>query len=254
MLAILTYHSLDKTGSILSVAPARFAEQMAYLANLGVRGISLREAVVYRDVNRAWPEKCAVLTFDDGYENFYESALPVLMQHSFSATVFLLSDLMAGFNNWGPPPPLLGTRRLLSWDHAVQLSAMGIELGSHTRTHPDLRQLTPQETEDEIIKSRDAIVAQVGQPVESFAYPFGNISAAACATVKREFRAGCTTILKRVGREPLHALPRIDMYYIQSLATLKRLLTGTLDPYLALRRWGRSMRSGFVLTDHKISM
>jgi peptidoglycan/xylan/chitin deacetylase (PgdA/CDA1 family) len=242
MLAILTYHSLDASGSILSVAPHQFAEQMGYLADLGVRGISLREAVTYRDAKGAWPNQCVVLTFDDGYENFYESALPVLMQYGFSATVFLLSDLMGGFNNWGPPPPLLGSQRLLSWDQAIELSAKGIELGSHTRTHPDLRHLTRQETEDEIIKSRDDIVVHLGQPIESFAYPFGNVSPAASATVKREFRAACTTILKRVGREPLHALPRIDMYYIQSLLTLKCLLNGNLDPYLALRRWGRLVR------------
>lgn len=244
MLAILTYHSLDTSGSILSVAPHQFAEQMGYLADSGIRGISLREAVAYRDVNGAWPGKCVVLTFDDGFGNFYESALPALMQHGFSATVFLLSDLMGGFNNWGPPPALLGTQRLLSWDQAAELVAVGIELGSHTRTHPDLRHLTRQETEDEIIKSRDAIVVQLGQPVESFAYPFGGVSPAASATVKREFRAACTTILKRAGEEPLHALPRIDMYYIQSVFTLKRLLDGSLDLYLALRRWGRSVRGG----------
>ena len=246
MLAILTYHSLDTSGSILSIAPHQFAEQMGYLADLGVRGISLREAVAYRDVNGTWPEKCIVLTFDDGYENFYESALPVLMQHDFRATVFLLSDFMGGFNNWGPPPALLGTQRLLSWDQAAELAAVGIELGSHTRSHPDLQHLTRRETEDEIIKSRDAILGHLKQPVDSFAYPFGNVSPAASATVKREFRAACTTVLKRVGREPLHALPRIDMYYIHSVFTLKHLLTGNLDPYLALRRWGRLLRRGWV--------
>ena len=244
MLVILTYHSLDTSGSILSVAQHQFAEQMAYLADSGFRGISLREAVAYRDANGAWPEQCVVLTFDDGYANFYESALPVLMQHDFRATVFLLTDLMGGFNDWGPPPALLGTQRLLSWEQAAELAAVGIELGSHTRTHPDLQHLTRQEAEDEIIASRDAIAVHLEQPVESFAYPFGNVSPAASATVKREFRAACTTILKRVGREPLHSLPRIDMYYIQSVFTFKHLLNGNLDPYLALRRWGRSLCHG----------
>jgi hypothetical protein len=79
-------------------------------------------------------------------------------------------------------------------------------------------------------------------PVESFAYPFGSTSPLVCELVQRAFRTACTTILKRAETEPLHRLPRIDMYYICSLLMLERLLIGSLDGYLTIRRWGRVAR------------
>lgn len=242
MLPILTYHSLDTSGSVISVAPQQFAEQMACLTELGFGGVSLHAAVTYRDTHGAWPEQCVVLTFDDGYANCYDAALPVLVQHGFTATVFLVSDHMGGRNNWSPLSPGLGLRPMLSWEQAAALSAAGLEIGVHTKTHRDLQRLSPDEAEDEIVGARDNIASRLGRPVESFAYPFGSVSPASLEIVQRAFRTACTTVLKRAGHEPLHRLPRVDMYYIRSLPMLRRLLTGQLDRYLAIRRWGRSVR------------
>jgi peptidoglycan/xylan/chitin deacetylase (PgdA/CDA1 family) len=246
VLAILTYHSLDTSGSILSVAPQRFAEQMAHLARLGFQGMSLRAAVAYRHTHGTWPERGVVLTFDDGYANCYEAALPVLRQHGFTATVFLVNGHVGGYNDWEPPLALLGTQPMLTWGQVAALAQAGLEIGAHTVTHRDLQRLTTAEIEGEISACRDDIARRLGTQVESFAYPFGSTSPLVCELVQRAFRTACTTILKRAETEPLHRLPRIDMYYIRSLSMLERLLTGHLDRYLAMRRWGRVVRRGLV--------
>ena len=246
MLSILTYHSLDTSGSVISIDPQQFASQMAYLADLGVRGIALRDAITYYDRHGSWPERCVVLTFDDGYANFYEAALPVLVRHGFTATVFVIDGYVGGYNDWGPPPAMLGTRELLSWEHINELLKNDIEIGSHTTMHRDLRCLTPKEVEAEVVSSRQVLESALGRPIDSFAYPFGHVTSAAREIVQREFRAACTTVLKRTSREPLHGLPRIDMYYIRSLPVLRRLINGHLDPYLAIRRWGRTIRHDWL--------
>jgi peptidoglycan/xylan/chitin deacetylase (PgdA/CDA1 family) len=247
-IAILTYHSIDTSGSAVSVAPGVLADQMAVLADLGYRGVTLREATAYRTANGAWPDRCVVLTFDDGYASFHEAALPTLTRHGFTATVFLVSGHIGGRNDWEPPFPRLGTRAMLTWSQVAELSAAGMEIAAHTKTHPDLARLLPETAAEEIIASRVEIEEQLGQPIESFAYPYGSVSAPAAAIAAREFRAACTVELKQARGEAMHLLPRVDAYYVQGAGALARLVNGELDRYLALRRWARAVRRTLTST------
>lgn len=241
-LPILTYHSLDTSGSLISVSPSAFAAQMSALAALGLRGIALRDAVAFREAHRTWPRDAFVLTFDDGYANFFDDALPVLRRHGFSATVFVVSGHIGGANDWAPPPPGLGPRAMLSTTQVRELAAAGVEIGAHTRTHLNLMKATPSQIDDELLGSRGDLEQHVGQPVQSFAYPYGILSDAAVHACRRSFSAACTTELARAGGEDLHVLPRLDMYYFRSPAFLARAVAGRLDWYLTLRRWGRALR------------
>ena len=246
MLAILTYHSIDDSGSVVSVAPKTFAEQMGALAESGFRGISLSEALAYRDAHKQWPEACAVLTFDDGFANFYETAMPEIARHNFTATVFVISGHVEGHNDWDAPPSGLGSQRMLTWRQVKELSEQGIEIGGHTRTHPDLRRLSEKEIEEEIAGGCAEISDQAGRAVENFAYPYGYLNRQAEEVVRRTIRSACTTELRRASNESLHALPRVDMYYLQSPQQLQSLVTGKLDGYLTVRRWGRVIRQAMA--------
>jgi peptidoglycan/xylan/chitin deacetylase (PgdA/CDA1 family) len=246
MLSILTYHSIDTSGSVVSVAPDDFARQMNSIAESGYRGIALREAVSHREAYGTWPRHRVVLTFDDGFRNFYETAMPVLARHGFTATVFVVTDYMGRRNDWETPPAGLGSQDILTWQQAVELSSNGIEIGSHTRTHPDLRRLSETEIWHELAGSRLEIEDHVGQPVRSFAYPFGETNHVSQEYVKKEFQAACTTVLQRVNGEPLHNLPRIDIYYMRTQRMLRQLLSGNLDRYLTLRALGRIVRRALV--------
>lgn len=242
-IAILMYHSLDTSGSVVSVAPSEFADQMTCVADMGFRGISLREAVAHRDASGRWPDHSVVLTFDDGYASVYEHGLPALARHNFRATVFLVSGFVGGRNDWAAPPAGLGTRATVSWEQVAEMEAAQLEMGAHTHTHPDLRRLSSAAVEGEMAASRTEIELHVQHPVESFAYPFGGIDETATRVAMRQFRTACTTVLQRATDEPRCLLPRVDAYYVRSLRDLKRLVAGGLDHYLTLRRWGRSVRS-----------
>ena len=247
-ISILTYHSIDVSGSVVSCAPQDFSDQMTYLSDEGFCGVSLREAVAHRQRHGSWREKSAVLTFDDGFANFYEDALPVLMKHNFTATVFVISGHMNGVNDWAKPPKELGSQKMLSWEQVSELAASGIEIGSHTRTHPDLRRCGLETAKLEMSDSRKEIENHLGCTVDSFAYPYGATSSALNTLAANEFSAACTTQLRRANSDPLESLPRIDMYYIGSQRKLQRLLGGHLDQYLALRSAGRAIR-GVLTTD-----
>lgn len=245
MLSILTYHSVDSSGSVVSVSPSVFAAQMAAISAAGYRGTTLAEAVATRRLTGEWPVKSVVLTFDDGFRNFYDDAMPVLKRYGFTATVFVVSDYMGKKNDWEVPPAKLGSRQILTWAQTLEAMKSGMEIGSHTRTHRDLRRLTDVEVQQEIVTSRSEIENHVGKPVTSFAYPFGEISSASAKCVKETFDAACTTVLHRANGVSFHSLPRIDMYYIRSERDLLRLLSGKLDGYLKIRRLGRTVRRRF---------
>src|SRR5215472_13250041 len=106
---ILTYHSLDTSGSVISLDPKLFRDQMEWLRGTGIEVVPL-ERVKER------PGAVAI-TFDDGFRNFYEDAFPVLQDHRFPATVFIVTDFCGRQNNWpsqpaSPPVPRLP---LMNW-------------------------------------------------------------------------------------------------------------------------------------------
>src|SRR5678815_227388 len=242
MLPILTYHSIDNSNSVISISTATFQRHIECLAQMKVRGISLREAVEHRAHFGCWPDSSAVLTFDDGFGNFYEVAWPVLATHGFTATVFLVSGHVGRNNDWSMPPAGLGRLRMLSWCEVVELSRYGIEFGAHSQTHRDLRRLSRTQVLEEIAGSKAEITQRVGRQIESFAYPYGYHNDTTREAVRQEYRSACTTSLRRADTEPLHLLPRVDSYYISSPLRLKMLIAGRLDSYLAIRKWGRSLR------------
>ena len=107
---ILTYHSIDDSGSIVSVEPSVFREQMERLCDAGYVSITLGEYVEKRLQKQEIGDKTLILTFDDGYENFLTDAYPVLADCSFTATVFLVTDRCGGYNDWSGNPPQLRRR------------------------------------------------------------------------------------------------------------------------------------------------
>lgn len=154
----------------IHVPPARFAEQLALLRALGRTAIPLSRYVAYRRGGAALPPRPVVITFDDGYLDNYEHALPILAEHGCPATVFLVADLLGGTNTWDPhepPAPLLGLA------HAREMQRAGVEFQSHTCTHARLPALPPATARRELRRSREALEQALGAPVTAVAYPWG---------------------------------------------------------------------------------
>jgi peptidoglycan/xylan/chitin deacetylase (PgdA/CDA1 family) len=243
ILSILTYHSLDDSGSVLSISPELFAEQMKILSELDVKVISLEEVPSVL-MNSAVGGRFVAITFDDGFQNMLKNALPVLQRYGFPATVFLVSDYCGRENSWPSQPLFVQRRPLLRWTEVKEMSAAGVAFGAHTRTHPDLRSVASAVAGEEIVSSKKAIEDVVGRSVQSFAYPYGAYNEEVRRLVQMHFSVACTTQLDFVGMESdPFALERLDTYYLRQSVLFRRLFSAELNMYIRFRRTIRDLRS-----------
>ncbi|WP_043173683.1 polysaccharide deacetylase family protein [Streptomyces sp. NRRL B-24484] len=179
---ILMYHSItheEHDPYLLTVSPERFAAQMAWLARSGRRGVSVRELLRARAAGAA--ARLVGLTFDDGYADFARYAVPVLRRHGFTASAYVVPDLLGGHNGWDPDGP---RKPLLTVDQVVELAAAGWEIGSHGLSHRRLPGLSADELADQARGSRRALEQLVGGPVTGFCYPYGAVDRPAADAVR----------------------------------------------------------------------
>ena len=170
---ILMYHSIseqDESGRHpyyrTSTSPAVFAAQMEYLHRSGYHTRSVAQSIARLEANLPDAARSVVLTFDDGYRDFYENAFPVLNQYGFTATVYLPTAFI------GESTLQFKGQDCLTWSEVRELRASGIAFGSHTVTHPQLHELDARSIEAEIVNSKSTIEEKTGTAVDSFAYPY----------------------------------------------------------------------------------
>ncbi|MBV8551257.1 MAG: polysaccharide deacetylase family protein [Acidobacteriaceae bacterium] len=230
---ILMYHGIRPvTGPrrpyrATCTAPEVFAAHLQFLAEAGYRGVSLKEAISSPPAI----EKMAVLTFDDGFDDFYRTAFPQLARHRFSATLFVVSTFAASGSR---RPADFATDCFLDWSEIRALDQAGIEIGSHTATHPRLWTMSARARESELRTSKAEIENAIGRPVESFAHPFAFPEQSAayaselCGLLRDcGYRAGVST---RIGiAQPApgeYLLPRLPVNTYDDLALLAAKLEG----------------------------
>lgn len=202
-LPILTYHFVGDYPrqrhhrSIFCHAPV-FAAQMQLLGRLGWKTLSLAEVARLTVTGGTMPRRRFVLTFDDGDADLFWSVRPVLKEHGFSASAFIVSGFIGGTNDWETAPTLVG-RRLLDAEQLRTMAAEGWDIGGHTVTHADLTTLGPEEVKREITECRTQLQDLLGIPVESFCYPSGCVDSVARESVKEAgFQLSVTTSRGRV--------------------------------------------------------
>ena len=241
MRAILTYHSIDESGSPISISEGVFRSQIAWLAKGHVKVVSL-EALMRMPSSA----NAVALTFDDGFVNFGDIAAPLLADHGLPATLFVVTDAAGRTNRWnGRPGRGVPELPLLNWESLGRLTDQGVELGGHTRTHRDLAKASNQQLQDEIVGSADRIQSETGRNPSAFAYPYGSISDAAVGVVTTRFAWGCTTEMRSVGANEVRTLlPRLDMYYLRDAGQLERWGTIRFRCHLTLRASARRVRRG----------
>jgi peptidoglycan/xylan/chitin deacetylase (PgdA/CDA1 family) len=210
---ILMYHQIDvppPSGTPLRglvVSPGSFARQMWLLRLLGYRGLSMRDLEPYLKGERQG--KVVGITFDDGYQNNLHNALPVLKRHGFTATCYAVSNMIGGTNSWDRG--LVAEKRLMTGDDWRTWLKGGMEIGSHTRTHADLNQLTAEQAREQIAGSKQELEDALGCEVRHFCYPYGRFSAEHSRMVQEAGYVTATTT--RRGRAQLTdsrlTLPRV---------------------------------------------
>ena len=240
MRAILTYHSIDDSGSVISLSRETLRAHCHQLIREGVDVVSLDQLLT-----GSVDKPSVALTFDDGFENFATAAVPELDRVGFTATVFVVTDHVGRFNDWGGRRSAgIPHLSLLSWDTLGSLAERGITIGAHTRRHPSLIGAGVAQLEDEVGGSVDRIERELGFRPATFAYPYGDHDSDARDYVRKTFSAGCTTELRPLGGADDRALlPRIDTYYLRGGSQLAGWGGVSFRARLWLRSLGRRARA-----------
>lgn len=190
---VLMYHQIrEDTENTplpkLRVRPRKLAAQLDLLQKRGYAGISLGRAL-----GPDRPAKAAVLTFDDAYEDFYQTAWPLIKARGMSATVFVVTSQIAGVNAWDagkgiPAAPLMSAAQI------KELAAQGVEFGGHGHEHLDLTGLDDQALAANLAACRDTLGELLGAPPKVFSYPYGLYDHRVQHAVKAAgFTAACST-------------------------------------------------------------
>jgi peptidoglycan/xylan/chitin deacetylase (PgdA/CDA1 family) len=215
-IAILMYHQIVQPPArgtafrSLCVAPRAFRRQMTWMRRLGYRGLSMRELMPYLRGERTG--KVFGITFDDGYRNVYDHALPVLCELGFTATSYCVANQIDGGNLWDREKgiafsPLMNVAEMLRW------TQLGHEIGSHTLDHVPLGECSWEQALPQIVDSKTVLEGLLGVPVTAFCYPYGS-----CAPEHRQLvrQAGYeSATLVRRGRasasDDPFGLPRVTI-------------------------------------------
>jgi len=235
MRAILTFHSIDSIDPIISYPQDQLPRLLDGLKAAGLPILEL-DKLLRPDTRRG-----VALTFDDGYQSVFTSALPVLRDYGAPAHLFLSTGLLGD----GP-----SSRRrefsglpMLDWDEVEALHAAGVRIEAHTDSHPDLRDLADAAVIAECEAADRAISARLGRHPRFFAYPYGATNARVQAIAGRRYEAALTTELRPLRRsEDPAAIPRLDSYYLQSGWIQRGLDSGPARAYFAFRRLLRQIR------------
>ena len=194
-LPILMYHSIgplrEGFDPFLNISPEMFEDHLRWLSRRGYTPVYLADWIEYCRDGKPLPEKPVVLTFDDGYRDTAEFGFPLLRKYGFKGTLFLVTDHVGGTNTWDLP---LGVSEqpLMTTDEVCYWAANGIEIGSHSRSHPDLRTSSAETIEEELKESRGQLEQLLDRPVNTFAYPYGYFDSRAPETARRVYDAALT--------------------------------------------------------------
>ena len=236
---IFMYHSISSYASQkfkpCVVSPEMFDEHLSYLDQCHYTPVTVTQFTQAMARGGEGLPRCPViLTFDDGYADFYTHALPALRRHGFTATLYVATSFVDGTSRWlqymGE-----GMRPMLTWEQLAEINANGIECGAHTHTHPPLDMLPLSVARDEIVRSKDLLEEHLAQQVSSFAYPFGYYSAHVRQLVHNAGFASACAIKRALSslHDDPYALARLAIRPDTSVHTLAAVLSTGYGPLVA---------------------
>jgi peptidoglycan/xylan/chitin deacetylase (PgdA/CDA1 family) len=171
---ILVYHHVvpGRAAGVLFVPPEIFEQQLKYLQDNGYHSITFDDVADCLEYGAPLPERPVIISLDDGWENQFTYAFPLLQKYGFSATFFVVTGYIDHQN-------------FITTDQLKTMLAAGMTIGSHSRTHPALASLgNGQRLKDELAGSKAWLEDKLGVTIDTFAYPYGSYTAAVAAAVK----------------------------------------------------------------------
>jgi peptidoglycan/xylan/chitin deacetylase (PgdA/CDA1 family) len=235
------YHEIADaaaTASELAVSPDAFADQLGLLRDAGFNAITAGElAAILTDGAGELPERPVVLTFDDGYADFYSQGLPLLKRNGFTGTIFVTTGSLGKEGE---------AKRMLNWRELAEINEAGIEIGAHTVKHPKLDLLPENLVREELSASKSLLEDHLGLEVPGLAYPFG-YSNAMVRQVARDlgytygYSVGNALTTSTAGK---FTLPRLTVRRNTTMDEFRKMVNG--QETLTVRR-DRLLTKGFTV-------
>lgn len=216
-LVIPTYHSVQ-ANERFSISPEMFERQMEYLAE-NFKLPSLDQWLQRTESDESDDRPAAIVSFDDGYENFFRFAYPVLQRLKIPAVIFVTTGFVTGGCGVEERLAMYGELKPLNWEQLKEIRRGGMTIGSHTHGHIHLGQATRDEVADELNRSKQILEEQLNSPVRHFAYPWGQRRHIGVETIpllqQLDYESACSTLWGRNTRQTdrylLHRV-RIDSW------------------------------------------
>lgn len=191
-----------------------FERHLELLNQLGYTPITFRDYHLFLEGKLRLPKKPVILTFDDGYEDVYRLAYPLLKEQGMKAVVFVLGDRSIRSNIWDAGTPGVSEALLMNDDQIIELHSNGFEIGAHTLSHSDLRAMEYGERYNQIYKPKLILEALLGSKIISFSYPYGLVNDEVKELVEEAgYRFGCSVFSgpAEFGKDP-HEIRRIAIH------------------------------------------
>jgi len=239
---ILCYHGVNQSPTNqYSIATSDFASQVKFLKK-NYKIISIDQLATLLAENQPIPPKTIAISFDDGFEDFYCCAFPILKRFNIPATSFIPTgfvDDSVGLRNTKKLPQ----NDFLSWNQIREMSQSGIDFGSHTVSHNSLRKLSRKEIQYELAYSKTRLESELGKPIKGFAFPYGtfrDISPAIEPLIAELGFSWAVTSISGVNKffSNPYRLHRTVIQKEDQLAGLKRAVKGSLDGWLVMQKLG----------------
>ncbi len=211
--SVLGYHRFEaKPRDPLAITPEHFRKQLEAIKASGIPVIPMADYLAWRRGEKAIPPRAIVITIDDGYNDTYTLAWPILQEFGYPFTYYVYINYIGAGG------------RSIKWDQLREMSAAGVDIASHTVAHdnlirPKAKNLAGQTYDawlwNELKGSKDRIEQELGKPVTTLAYPFGIHND---AIAQKALEAGYEAAFTVNGQKALHGAPpaKIGRYIVQS--------------------------------------
>ena len=199
---VLNYHMVNSMFISLAVEPSDFDWQMKYLVDHGYHSITPDELYDFLAGRGTLPDRPVLITFDDGYEDNYTNAYPILKKYNLKATIFIVTGFVSKRKGY------------LTWDQLREMEKHGITAQSHTVTHAPLPDLPDDRIREELVESKRQAEEELGHPIEFIAYPTGVHDLHIVGIAKEAgYKGGFTVKYGNVDRASnIYALERVPVF------------------------------------------
>ena len=203
---ILMYHSI-MDDHLQSVSVKSFKKQMLLMKRMGYQTINFNSLI--NDKN----DKKFMITFDDGYENIFLNAFPILKELDFNATCFIIANKIGDYNEWDKDQDNFKKMKLMNFDQINEWLQSGFNIGSHTMDHVDLTKINDNDKINQIGNSKKFLDDMFNTKINSFAFPFGSYNNETLNVIKEYYDFAVTTKRSRYIKKKFNnlLLPRVPV-------------------------------------------